>query len=377
MKHIYFTFFLLFSITSFSQDEILGRWYLNYTNVQGTINHNAEFGDNHANIEFTENATADGFEYFGFVCNTFLGSYVNNNDNTISKIDFGQTLASCMGYNSDGFEAAFFVDVLGFVEPTTLNYEITGTGIDETLVLTNADNGNFAVFGRIAFNEELLGNWFLNYRIMDGEFVENGLTSEDMFPTINFSQDQNIFQSEGLYFSGNGACNSFNGPYTIVNNETIKVEYITQTLVVCEFGAGMNFIDGTYFYEIILSENPTLLQYEITGTGSDAILTITNLSNNNVAVYGRQTLSTTDVAFNKSIIKLKENPIKDQLEIVVQNASFNQISYTIYAVDGKVISSGKTLENNTINLNNLNQGLYFIKMLTDDNQTQTLKFIKE
>src|SRR5690606_10959693 len=99
--------------------------------------------------------------------------------------------------------------------------------------------------------------------IMDGEFVENGLTSEDMFPTINFSQDQNIFQSEGLYFSGNGACNSFNGPYTIVNNETIKVEYITQTLVVCEFGAGINFIDGTYFYEIILSENPTLLQYEI------------------------------------------------------------------------------------------------------------------
>src|SRR5690606_9190070 len=150
-----------------------------------------------------------------------------------------------------------------------------------------------------------------------------------------------------------------------------------QTLVVCEFGAGMNFIDGTYFYEIILSENPTLLQYEITGTGSDAILTITNLSNNNVAVYDRQTLSATHAAFNNSTIKLKENPIKDQLEIVVQNASFNQISYTIYAVDGKVISSGKTLENNTINLNNLNQGLYFIKMLTDDNQTQTLKFIKE
>src|SRR5690606_27035797 len=217
----------------------------------------------------------------------------------------------------------------------------------------------------------------LQYRIMDGDFVDNGLTSEDMFPTINFSQDQNIFQSEGLYLSGNGACDSFNGPYTIINYETISVEYINQTLGGCSNGAGVNFNDGTYFYGIIYPGNPNLLHYEITGTGNDAILTLTNLSNNNVAVYGRQTLSTTDVALNKSIIKLKKNPVKNQLEIVVQNASFNQISYTIYAVDGKVISSGKTLENNTINLNNLNQGLYFIKMLTDDNQTQTLKFIKE
>ena len=377
MKHIYITFFLLFSLTSFSQDEILGLWYLNYTNVQGSILHNAEFGDNQANIEFTENATADGFEYSGFVCNDFFGSYLNNNDNTITKVDFNQTLIFCNGYNSDDFENDFFVDVLGFVDPITLNYEITGTGIDKTLVLTNADNGNFAVFGRIAFNEELLGNWFLQNRIIDGDFVGNGLTTEEMFPTINFSQDNNSF-SEGLYLSGNGPCESFTGPYSIVDYQTIKVDFIFETLGGgCSTQAGINFNEGLYFGIIYSGSDPNLLHYEISGTGNDAILTLTNLSNNNVAVYGRQTLSNTDVVLNKSIIKLKENPVKDQLEMVVENSSFNQITYTIYSVDGKVISSSKTLENNTIKLNNLHPGLYFVKILTDDNQTQTLKFIKE
>jgi heat shock protein HslJ len=367
---------MLFSLTSFSQDEILGRWYLNYTNVQGTITHNAEFGENHANIEFTENATADGFEYSGFICNGFWGSYINNNDNTISKVDFTTTLVFCNGYNTDEFENDFFVDVLGSVDPTTLNYEVTGTGIEETLVLTNAENVNFAVFGRNAFNENLLGNWFLHYRLIEGVQQSNNLTESEIFPSINFSQIRaNPF--EGLTFEGNGACNSFFGYYTLINSEIIEFNYFVQTLGSCTTTESEDFNDPSYFYDILYPNSTTQLLYEITGPISNQTLTLTNLSNNNVAVYGRQTLSATDVAFNKSIIKLKENPVEAQLEIVVENSSFNQISYAIYAVDGKIISSNKALVNNTINLNNLNPGLYFIKMQTDDNQTQILKFIKE
>ncbi len=238
----------------------------------------------------------------------------------------------------------------------------------------------FLLFSFTSYSQdEIFGEWVLNHITIDGEIHDN--TFHTIVPSINFTDEYFDYfpELEGYQYYGTGLCNSYGGIYTIGTGDTMTFKEFYATLVICDdIPYETQFFEWNYFDILWYNETvTTIFTYEITGVGEDAVLTLTNSHTNNVAVYGRQTLSTTDVVLNKSKIKLKENPVKDQLEIAVHNASFNQISYTIYSVEGKVISSNNSLENHTINLSNLKSGLYFIKMLTDDNHAQTLKFIKE
>lgn len=356
--------------------ELIKTWYLSSIEVDGDIINVPTTYTSVLNLTYANSFIPSLSEFYGIggECNEFFGSYkiYENNTNTIEFPDVAFTLAECGNLE---YENIYF-QILGDYNNNTFDFEVLN--YDATLILTDALNRKLTYNSfSLTIDNDLSGNWFLHYRVIDGIEVYNNLTTEEMFPSINFTE--NRYSEETAYlFDGNGPCESFSGPYSVIDYQTIKIDTLFETLGSgCSTQAGINFNEGLYFGIIYSGDEPNLLHYEISGTGNDAILTLTNLTNNNVAVYGRQTLSTTDVALNKSIIKLKENPVKDQLEIVVQNASFNQISYTIYADDGKVISNSKTLENNTISLKNLNQGLYFIKILTDDSQTQTLKFIKE
>lgn len=238
----------------------------------------------------------------------------------------------------------------------------------------------FFLFSLTSFSQdEIFGEWTLSYMTIDGEIHNN--TFHTIVPSINFSDEYFDYypELEGYQYYGMALCNGYGGIYTIDSDDTITFKEFYTTLIICDdMPEGSDFFEWNYFdFLWEAGMDTTIFTYEITGTGNDAVLTLTNTHNNNVAVYGRQTLSATDLVFNKSTIKLKENPVKEQLQLKLDNQDYRQLSYTIYSIDGKCIAETKPLENNSIDVYNISPGLYFIRMETDDNKTQTLKFIKE
>jgi hypothetical protein len=135
--------------------------------------------------------------------------------------------------------------------------------------------------------------------------------------------------------------------------------------------------ENYYFTQVLSTGNSgtTELDYDITGTGDDATLVVTNLINGNQAFYGRQALSVDDNLFNSSKITLNRNPISNSLEL---SATQNIIgsNYEMFSITGQRVSNG-ILNSNSINVNQLHSGLYVLKVSKDENSFETVKFIKE
>jgi len=76
-----------------------------------------------------------------------------------------------------------------------------------------------------------------------------------------------------------------------------------------------------------------------------------------------------DIKFN-----VYPNPASDYL--VIEGIAYKKLNFLIYNIMGQSVKTGK-LENNTskINITNLNSGIYFIQLKTEDN-SKTIKFIK-
>ena len=76
----------------------------------------------------------------------------------------------------------------------------------------------------------------------------------------------------------------------------------------------------------------------------------------------------------KNDIKIYPNPVENQLRI--SNLP-HDVNFAIYSILGSVVMQGRT-ENGAINVNNLNEGIYFIRLLLNQNQQQFVyKFIKD
>lgn len=368
MKKFYLSFFFLFSFSLFAQNDLLlGQWNLHYIEVDGVQQYSTVPNSDNI-INFNED-----YSISGAVCdNGYGGNYQVINESQISITDFSALAGSCnFAIESNLFLNPYLWIVLSnSTIDDVFNYSISGSGNDETLVLTNSEN-NSAVYGRSPLPENKLpGTWYLH------KIVKNDVEEINTFNPnfrINFTLTPDI---SGVYYEGEAICNNYFGSYNLDGVDAVVFEYFGFTLSFCDTEGYP--LEASYFsfFQQAQSE-PQQLNYNVTGSGNDETLTLTNADNGDYVQFGRQTLSTTDTALNKSIIKLKENPVKEQLEIVVENSGFNQMLYAIYSVDGKLIFNTGILENNIINLNNLNSGLYFIKIQTDDNQTQTLKFIKE
>ena len=81
------------------------------------------------------------------------------------------------------------------------------------------------------------------------------------------------------------------------------------------------------------------------------------------------TLRVSDIELNNSQLNLHPNPSNEYIKI---SGLLKNKKYTIYDVSGTKIESGN-IYNKKINLGNLNNGLYFIKL----DKINTLKFLKK
>ncbi|TDY05815.1 T9SS type A sorting domain-containing protein [Meridianimaribacter flavus] len=372
MKHLYLFFTFLFCVSANAQNEdLLGEWYL--YNINRNSNTIANIYS-YVTLNLTEDTNNSNFNFSAMSsCNPiFSGEYeVTSSDITIFSADVG--LADC--FPSEEYEGEFEGYYLGILlngesYPNELSWSITGSGNDAVLTLTKA-NGDYLTFSRQQMPTDLFGNWFLHSLEVNSTSVE---IPESATPTLNFDNTQGP-TTNGFEFEGELACNSFSGEFSHSPNSTFDILYYTETLGICSSPDENNFESS---YALVLPSydiggNFETVNYEITGTGNNQTLIINNITNNSVAVYGRQTLSYTENEIVNSI-RLKENPVNENLSFYNLNNE-SELFFTMYSIQGKTITSQNLLDAE-INVNHLPSGIYFITISDKLHNSKTLKFIK-
>jgi Secretion system C-terminal sorting domain len=91
-------------------------------------------------------------------------------------------------------------------------------------------------------------------------------------------------------------------------------------------------------------------------------------------IQGNITLGTDENSLRENVLQVYPNPATKSIYIYNLNFSDKSIAI-ITSTDGKVIAS-KILSNNSIDIADLQSGIYFIQ-ITQDNKSYTLKFAKE
>nr|WP_321222726.1 T9SS type A sorting domain-containing protein [uncultured Psychroserpens sp.] len=351
--------------------NVLGDWYLYSTTVDGLSLHNAEFSGGQPKIALTQTYGYQGLFYEGSNCNDFFGDYTFNIDGTITKIDFTETLNFCDNNNTDEFNFSYRYSVLNFVDTANFNYEIIANGDEETLILTNLENSNYATLGRTQQTPNMIGEWFLYYVVVDGNQTDR---PEGSLPMIEFTTN---IDSDGFYYGGIGVCTGYGGGYHFNPQQTFDTVYLNTTQGNSCNTNEENTFENLYFYSVLDNpdDNATELDYEIIGTGDDATLVVSNISNGNQAFYGRQTLSINENNFMSSKISLSKNPVSNSLEISTTQNLIGS-NYEIFSITGQQITTG-ILNSNLISVNQLKSGLYFLKVFSENNGIQTIKFIKD
>ncbi|WP_040279009.1 T9SS type A sorting domain-containing protein [Psychroserpens damuponensis] len=221
-----------------------------------------------------------------------------------------------------------------------------------------------------AQDDDLFGEWFLYHLVIDSNQVNN---PSSILPAIEFWSDP--INNNEFEFFGFAICSGYGGTYHFNAQQTLDIDSFTETQGNPCNTNEENLFETQYFY-MVLSSNPlSELNYDITGTGEDATLVITNLLNGNQAFYGRQTLSIHENELITSEISLSRNPVANSLNLsTAQNLVGS--NYDIFSISGQHVTNG-VLDSNSINVNQLQSGLYFLKVSTDDAIFETVKFIKE
>jgi hypothetical protein len=373
MKHFY-TLICLFTLISFnasSQNDLIGTWYLDYIVKEGVTYPNYFNDSTIFNLELTNNivGSTEFYEFSsGHGCNASMGLYtVVTNQITINIS--GTTLADCFTAPYAIYEQLFYNELscnngLDCIQ----TYSITGTGDDQVLTLTNTD-GNSLVFGKQAPTTLLVSTWWLHHIDIPGNPIID--IPEDDFPYLNLTNG--IFVPIPLLpeLDGVGECESFNAKYSVSFNgaNNLNISEFVETLSACATQA----YEGIYF-EILGNDTTNFFEFEIIDDGSTLILT--DLLGAKL-IFGDTSLSVDEYDENQYDISLLQNPVEDKLLLNIDNQLLSEnLKYTIYSIDGKQVKSS-ILNNDSINIEDMVSGVYFISFVGEDSSTKTIKFIKK
>lgn len=300
-------------------------------------------------------------------CNEFFANHniYSSNENEFWIYLFDQTFVECQ---DDTYEPTYF-SVLSTEVNAIFSYELQDEG--QTLILTNTI-GEVLIFGeQPPPTTNFLGEWMLHYLLIEGNQLYNPFNT---LSNIWFEATPSF--NEGFIVSGSGPCNGFFADYYFNPGQEFTIKNFSYTLSLCDT-AEEELFENYYFFQVLSNDpNPdseTELHYNISGTGDDALLVITNLMNGYQAFYGRQALSVSDFEYQSASITLDKNPVHDILTLSIDQ--IQNANYEIYSITGKLVSNGR-LYSNLIDVEELQSGLYFLKVYTNVSSSETLKFIK-
>jgi len=90
--------------------------------------------------------------------------------------------------------------------------------------------------------------------------------------------------------------------------------------------------------------------------------------------YGKKVASNIVSKRNIEYLHIYPNPVSNNL-IVEINLHCNSANYTIYNFQGKTVLNGSIVKRENIDTSHLESGIYFIKIITDDNLINVEKII--
>jgi len=370
MKHIYLIALLFTTSISFAQNDLLGVWFLNQIEVNDVIHPNNYNNEGLFELEFFESSTNPSFFNFygGGACEAF-GGYSTPNQSEIIINELNVTLGGGCSSNTPGaqLEGLYFYYVIetGQSQPYSLSYSITGENENQILTITNPINGNIAVYGRAPNTEVLSRTWYLSRIETPGNpTIEIPVTEN---PSLTLTNTTNPLTFNTTAF-GNGECNSFESDYQVSlnNGNNIQLLNFTPTLAFCE-----SDYESEYF-DIIGDFSNNFSEFEIINNGTT--LYVTNLLGARL-VFGDEPLSISENDISTSLVSLKNNPVTSEINVSI-NQSVSRLNYKIYSIEGKLIMEA-ILNSESINVDYLNSGLYFIRFSNEENRAQTIKFIKQ
>ncbi len=199
--------------------------------------------------------------------------------------------------------------------------------------------------------------------------------------TPNYPQDQNgndinvdfinFNNLNGFYEFSFGAFNSILAEdLTFSSTNTFTISFITLT-----FGNASDaslFMADNFLYNDQQNDvisNP--FDYTFTTQNNTIYLDITN-SEGSVATFYDNVLSQEEFLNQK--LKAYPNPVVDNLFIESNNTLIQELH--IYDLSGKIVLKQDSLENNQLDVSNLRQGIYIVKINTSDGSVNK-KIIKQ
>jgi len=223
-------------------------------------------------------------------------------------------------------------------------------------------------FNSIAQDTRLFNyTWFLHNLIVDGEDNIPPVNNEIPFVALDFIEVNPSIETAACPESAGGGDVIFNG----TTNFNIPVfVYLTGGC----YGNPENEVFNTlYIYEYWASNTSGDFSYTITEDGSSITLIITNQLGN-TAIYGNELLSSEN--FNENSFAIYPNPATTILNIENNDVIITNIS--IYDISGRLVYSNKSItsEVSNINIQNLNEGIYFINIMDEQDRILTKRFIK-
>jgi hypothetical protein len=219
----------------------------------------------------------------------------------------------------------------------------------------------FAYFSSNAQDPQLFENtWYLQNLIIDGQDNFPPSNEEVPFITVFFSETQ--FETY--------VCDVMSGGITYDDINSQFTLDVGLTFDGCQMSVNGDFqlIYLNNFYENNVTEP---FSYSITNESSNKILIIINDSGNE-AIYSSELLSTID--FSKTHISIYPNPVKGEFFISEMDSEF---SIKIFDINGKLVLKRDNINSNKpIEVEKLNNGIYFILLKDNQGRSVIKKFIK-
>lgn len=241
------------------------------------------------------------------------------------------------------------------------------TGITLLLVgfLTNAQQADL-----------FTNDWYLtSITIDDEEFLTppsdiHSYTGE--VGTINYFTN---FESNYLFFTD--GCNEISVDMTDLDEDSFTVNQLSITLMDCMFplydahdGRVLLFFGGEGWGTNLPWEG---FHYEIITNSDDSKTLIITNPDGDIALYGNQYLSTTDIS------NLNENPFQAAFQhddLIIHNASAIAQTVSIYDLSGKLILTSH-VQNNIVQTTGIPKGIYIVQIKDENGLVYTKKLRKK
>ncbi|MDC8005960.1 T9SS type A sorting domain-containing protein [Aureisphaera galaxeae] len=203
-----------------------------------------------------------------------------------------------------------------------------------------------------AQDQELFGTWYL-YEVLLDDLDFHYVVSE-INPPITPPPIMTI--NESLEIHAVGACNTYDGTYNYILDNTLAIITSTQTDADCGIPYHNSF-ENAYFNYLLQAE----LYYTIESDGQGLTLYFENPLMG-FMILKNYPLSANDYTLNSSIT-LHPNPASDHLNVLLPNTTIEKLS--VFNISGQRLIE-QTGESTSLDVSALPSGMYFLEILTPE-----------